>query len=135
MGTHTYFYLATPYTQWPYGPEDAARMAAYEAANLMAKGLVVFSPIAHSHAVIQFLPKGLQFDHDFWMHNDGPLMQGAGGLIVVRAEGWEDSKGIAEEIKRFKDWEKPVFYSTPLYVSKADRIGPSPYATEIMEAD
>jgi hypothetical protein len=40
-------------------------------------------------------------------------MDGACGLIVVSATGWEDSYGIAQEIKVFRAAGKPILYVDP----------------------
>ena len=76
----------------------------------MRAGVPVFSPIAHSHPVAHYLPRENRIDHDFWMRVDGPMMEAASGLIVVLVEGWSESKGVAEEIKRFDAAGKQAIY-------------------------
>lgn len=107
-----YFYLATPYSKWPAGIEDAFRMACREAGRLIKAGVPVFCPIAHSHPIAVH-GRIDPLSHGIWLAADRPLMDGACGLIVVRATGWEDSYGIAEEIKVFKAAGKPILYIDP----------------------
>lgn len=107
-----FFYLATPYTKWPAGIEDAYRMACREAARFIRAGIPVFCPIAHSHPIAVH-GKIDPLSHAIWLAAGAPLMAAARGLIVVRAIGWEDSYGIAEEIKAFKAAGKPILYVDP----------------------
>lgn len=109
-----YWYLATPYTRFPLGHDAASQMACELAARLLRFRVPVFSPIAHSHSIAVAGLRDVQVDHNFWMHADAPLMEAAGGLIVVTAESWEKSSGMAEEIKRFTAAGKPVVYWNPL---------------------
>jgi hypothetical protein len=72
-----------------------------------------FSPIAQSHAIIPDGAEHLRLDHEFWMKMDGPLMAAAGGLLVMQETGWAESRGIAEEIRRFTAAGKPIVYWLP----------------------
>jgi hypothetical protein len=70
----------------------------------------VYSPIAHAHSLAQH--GGLDpLDHDMlWMRADRPFMDGAAGLIVYMADGWAQSKGMAEEARIFCDAGKILVY-------------------------
>lgn len=109
----TFWYLATPYTHFPAGHTAAALLACRLAAQLMRLRVPVFSPIAHSHYIAEAGLRDVQVDHDFWMHADQPLMAAASGLIVVMAESWRRSRGMAKEIERFRAEGKPVMYWDP----------------------
>lgn len=108
----SFWYLATPYTKYPGGPEVAFEHACCVAAWFMERGIPVFSPIAHTHPVSQQIEPECN-THEFWMRQDEPLMRAACGLIVVRMVGWEESAGVAQEIKRFRWMGKPVLYADP----------------------
>lgn len=108
-----FWYVATPYTKFPAGHEAAAFMAARLTAKLMRAGVRCFSPIAHSHSVCIAGLQDMQHDSDFWCDHDEPLMEAAGGLLVVMAEGWSNSSGISREIDHFKHRNKPVVYWDP----------------------
>lgn len=108
----SYFYLATPYSKWKGGIEDAFELACRETARLVKAGVPVYSPIAMTHPVAKH--GGMDpLDHSIWLPADRPMMDAAAGLIVLRAEGWEQSFGIAEEIKVFHAAGKPVMFIDP----------------------
>lgn len=105
-------YVGTPYTRFPGGRDEAARLAAFYAALLMKRGLKVFSPIAHSHAVAR-VGELDETDHDLWVVADEPFVFAASDLIVVMMEGWSESRGLQHEIKAFSNAGKPVRYIHP----------------------
>ena len=104
----TFYYLATVYTQHPDGLDVAHMDACKAAAQLMAAGVPVFCPIAHSHHVAAHGELD-PLDHDLWMEADRPLMDAAGGLIVVKIPGWETSRGIAYERRAFEG--RPIIFA------------------------
>lgn len=104
-----YWYLATPYSKYPYGLEQAWREACRVAAHLVSQGIAVYCPIAETHPVAIY--GGMDpLDHELWMFADRPKMDGAAGLIVVKMPGWNESKGITEEIRVFEEAGKPIQY-------------------------
>lgn len=107
-----FWYLATPYSKWKGGLDDAALMAARIAGALARYRVCVFSPIAHSHAVAVASDLDPR-DHDIWIPLDEPFMASACGLIVADVEGWRDSYGVTIEIHRFRDARKPRFLLDP----------------------
>lgn len=108
----SFWYLATPYSDYPLGRGIAASNAALQAAVLLKAGVVAFSPIVHGRA-LAFWGNIDDLDHDFWMRADRPFMNAAMGLIVCKLDGWEASKGIAHEIEVFEKAGKPVVMMTP----------------------
>lgn len=83
----SYVYLASPYSHESANIRELRyRTAVQAAAQLMLKGLAVFSPIAHSHDIGLVLDKPV--DHDFWMRQDIPLLANATRLIVLTLDGW-----------------------------------------------
>lgn len=109
---HEFVYLASPYTH----PDEKVRAGRYlaacaAAARLMREGRVVFSPIAHSHSV------ELYFDAPengaFWERQDRPFLELCSGMVVLRLQGWEQSKGVAHEIARAHERGIPVEYIDP----------------------
>ncbi len=104
-----FWYLATVYSKYPDGIEAAFVEAAKIAASLLKRGIRVYSPIAHTHPIA--IHGGLDpLDHTIWLPADGPLMEAAVGLIVVKMTDWRESRGIQEEIKQFHMDGKPVMY-------------------------
>lgn len=104
-----YFYLATPYSKYVGGIEEAYQEAAYQASRLVKAKVKVFCPIAHTHP-IAIEGEMDPLDHTIWLPADEPFMKNAFGLIVAKMPGWDESYGIAEEIKYFKSVNKPVLY-------------------------
>jgi nucleoside 2-deoxyribosyltransferase len=97
MSTLDLIYLASPYSH----PDPAVRQIRYEvaceaAAYLMRRGLMVFSPIVHSHPIAQY---GLPKDYAFWRQYDEALMDACWGIVVLMIDGWRESKGVTAEIE------------------------------------
>jgi hypothetical protein len=107
-----FWYLATPYTDYPVGTEAAFHDAVKAQAFLMAAGVLVFCPIAHTHPAAA---AGLVGNHDFWLRADRPFMKAAMGIIVVEMNGWDTSRGIKAEREEFRRLGKPeLFMKWPL---------------------
>ena len=90
-------YLASPYSH----KGDAIRRLRYElvceaAAKIMAAGIMVYSPIAHTHSIAESgeLPQG----YDFWKELDERLIKACDELWVLMLVGWDKSVGTAQEI-------------------------------------
>lgn len=106
--TDGYWYLATPYSKFPGGIELAFKNACIAAAKLIKEGVKVYCPIAHTHPIA--IHGGIDpLDHNIWMPVDKPLMEAAVGLLICKMPTWEESIGIAEEIKHFKENGKPIY--------------------------
>lgn len=107
-----YWYLATPYSKFPAGLDAAHACACKATAKLIAAGVPVYSPIAHTHPVA--VHGGMDpLDHKIWMPADKPMMVAAHGLIVLMMATWDDSYGISVEIKEFTAAGKPIIYLDP----------------------
>lgn len=108
----TLYYLATPYSRYKDGIWPAYKVAARLAGRLVAQGLNIYSPIAHSHPLAIY--GGVDpLDHDLWMRIDAPFVSVCGGLIVGTMDGWRDSKGVTHEIGEFVRARKPVYQVDP----------------------
>lgn len=104
-----YWYLASPYTAHPGGIEAAYEAACRAAARLIAAGVPVFAPVAHSHPVATH--GGLDpLDHAIWLPADQPMMDGAGGLLVLTLAGWDRSHGVRHEVDAIAGAGRPVQY-------------------------
>jgi hypothetical protein len=108
-----YWYLATPYSKWHLGLEDANTETQKLAAALLSIGVKVYSPIAHTHGIAAYVTGVDKRDHDFWLAADKPLLDAAGGLLIADLHGWQDSKGIALEIQWAKEQKKPYWLLNP----------------------
>lgn len=107
-----FVYLASPYSKYDGGVERAFQIVSGVAADLIRRGVAVFSPIAHSHPIA--LHGGLDpLSHDIWLPIDCVMMDAAGALCIVEMDGWKDSFGVAYEIDVFRAAKKPIFHLNP----------------------
>lgn len=106
-----FYYLATPYSRYPRGKEAAFRDACHAAAICFKAGILVFSPIAHSHYIAVYGDIDGGFGQ--WAAFDAAMIEASDGMIVVKMDGWEDSAGIAAEIEICRRHGKRVLYVEP----------------------
>jgi hypothetical protein len=79
----------------------------------MKLGMVVFSPISHSHPIAIANPSMPQCDFDYWMKFDEAFLCCSERLLVLMLDGWEESKGVAAEIAIAKEMGIPIEYLGP----------------------
>lgn len=103
------WYLASPYTNYAGGLDAACALVAGIAALAIKHGLLVFSPITHSHSISMagvLDPK----DAALWEAVDRPFLEASAGCIVVMLDGWQNSTGVSNEIRHFVEANKPIVY-------------------------
>lgn len=115
-----FWYLASPYSLYEDGLEEANALVCAAAAYLIEKGIRVFCPIAHSHAICEASELD-PLDHNIWMFQDAPFCEAAMGLIVFQLPGWERSAGVTQEIEYFEEAHKPIVYLTVEQVLRDDK--------------
>lgn len=91
-------YLACPYSH----PERAIRIYRFNAANraaayLMGQGEIVFSPISHTHPIAE--SGSLPLGWEYWERFDRTFLEMSKRFIVLKIEGWQESKGVRAEIE------------------------------------
>lgn len=116
----TLAYLATPYTDYPRGVDNAFWDACTIAGDLLFTGIKVFCPIAHGHAV-EMHSDIRRNDMSIWGPLNARMMAACDVLIVAHLEGWADSKGIAEEVRAFEAAGKPIFDLDPATMAMTRR--------------
>jgi hypothetical protein len=104
-----FLYLATPYSRYPAGMEQAFQDAAIATAWLLRRGVHAFCPITHSHPIAVYGGLSLT-DHAIWLPADRPMMDAARGIVVCQMPTWDQSFGIQHEIEVFQAARKPVEY-------------------------
>lgn len=114
------YYLASPYSHESKDVrEERFRDVCIVAADLFAKGMCVFSPIAHTHPLIEHgldeLNK-LKHGWESYAEFDRLMISKCDGLIVLQLDGWEESEGIKEEIKIALGMGKSIEYVHPLAI-------------------
>jgi hypothetical protein len=108
----SYWYLGSPYSRFPGGITAAFDAVCFEAGRLIAAGVPVYSPIAHTHP-IALAAKMDPHSRAIWMPVDRPMMDGARGLIVLMLAGWNFSEGLRQEQQVFRAANKPIRYLLP----------------------
>lgn len=106
-----FIYLGSPYAKYHAGLNEAARVVTECAGKLMARGMRIYCPIAHGHAVTQYqvLPR----TWEYWKDQDQPLIDAAAALIVLEMDGWWESVGLKYEFESFLTAGKPIVYLKP----------------------
>ena len=105
-------YIATPYSRYRAGITAAFGDAAALAAELLKRGINVYSPIVHTHPIA--IHGGIDpVDHGIWLPFDAVMITKADALLVAKMDGWEESFGIEHEIDEFKKAGKPIYYLEP----------------------
>ena len=101
-------YIASPYTDPDSAiREQRARAAAAYTAGLAKKNELCFCPICHSHVLPAFdVPQ----DWYFWERFDKPFLNLCEELHVLMLDGWDRSRGVANEIRFFVEAAKPIKY-------------------------
>lgn len=93
----SYIYLASPFSH----PDPDVMEARYQQVcqatlKLMAKGLVVYSPIGHNYHLAKM--GNLPCQYDYWRRFDEVMVGRASELYVCTMDGWDKSFGVKEEM-------------------------------------
>lgn len=95
-----FIYLASPYSHQDASVREQRFWKACEkAAQYATKGIAVFSPIAHTHHMADFMPEEKRMDFDLWMKLDLPILKDASEIHVLCLDGWRSSRGVGREIE------------------------------------
>ena len=91
-------YLAGPYSD----PSESVVEHRYDAhleaaAQLIAAGSLVFSPIAHTHPLA--MAHELPADFDFWRQFDERMIDACDKVVVLCIDGWDRSTGVQAELE------------------------------------
>ncbi len=99
-------YLASPYSH----PDPKIKQQRLIIVNrivfsLMRKGILVYSPLTHNIPIDQL---GIHGNWITWKDFDHEMLSRCDRLIVLKLEGWEESKGVAAEIAKAKEIDIPI---------------------------
>lgn len=117
----SFIYLATPYSKYAGGIEEANKMASRYAAEFLKLKFPVFCPIAHSHSISVHGGMSAK-DHGVWMPLDFAFCEAAFALVVALEPGWKESYGVQKEIVFFKELNKPAYYWQPPSLKPEDTL-------------
>ena len=100
-------YLAIPYThRFESVRKQRFKIANVIASFLMEQGILVFSPISHTHPIA--FECDLACGWDYWEAFDRAYLSMCKDLYVVCIEGWTQSKGVQAEIQIAKEMNLPI---------------------------
>jgi hypothetical protein len=101
-------YIAVPYSHDDFSVcEYRYQVATKYAADQVALGHTVYSPITHSHPLVVLRPD-LRRDWEFWKRQDQAIIPICLSLHVLMLPGWVGSIGVAKEIRAFEKDNKPI---------------------------
>ena len=109
-------YLAAPYSH----PDPDVRRARYEsataaAAALTRRGTIVFSPLTLTHPMDVLLAReGETLGSDYWVAFDEAFMELCSEIVVLRLDGWEQSKGVNSELEFFRTRGRRITFIDPV---------------------
>jgi hypothetical protein len=104
-------YLAVPYSHEDKKVELMRfEIANFVASTLMKQGEIVFSPISHTHPMVQY---GLPSDWRYWKSQDREFLDVCGRFKIVKIEGWNKSSGVTAEKERMEERGIEVEYVDP----------------------
>lgn len=102
-------YLASPYSHPdPLVREKRFKLACQVAAKLISRRIVVYSPVAYTHPMVQHDPS-LPTNWDFWRSLDEEFLKICDELWIILLSGWKESIGVRGEIILAKRLHKPIF--------------------------
>jgi len=112
-------YLATPYTHDDELIRDfRAEVSDCIAAALTKKGRIIFAPISAWHHIAK--KYNLPRDFEYWADLDEAFLSACSKLLVIKLDGWKESKGLKLEKAIAKKYGIPISY-----------IDPQPYLKEL----
>lgn len=110
-------YLASPYNhELDHVRATRAGKVVEAAAKLITAGFNVFSPIAHSHWIGDYVRQYPNWgsvgpiSHSDWMKIDLDQLKNSRLLVVLQLRGWKKSKGVQEEMQYARDYDIPIVY-------------------------
>ena len=91
-------FISSPYThEDPKVVEENFAQVAKLSAHLTSKGYVAFSPIVYGHTLLNWTK--MEADWETWKAFCLTFLKKSEELWVYRMDGWNRSRGVAEEIE------------------------------------
>lgn len=105
-------YVASPYSH-PDSQvrQDRYREVSHVAAGLVAGGEIAVSPITYGHTLLDF--HDMPGDWEFWQAFCISLLAKCQKMLVVKMDGWQESRGVQAEIAYAKANRIEVEYIEP----------------------
>ena len=87
------------------------RLACIRAGRLIADGWLIFSPIAHSHAIhVAYAPFLAREEHKLWYRVDNAIIRTVPFRGIILPPEWQDSTGCTAEKRLFESLGREVWY-------------------------
>ena len=102
-------YVASPY--WHPDPtlrKQRRQIALHMAIQLIDQGVIAFSPVIYTSDIQEGGGQG-----DNWYDFDLNFLETAQQMVVLRVEGWLESKGVMLEIGYARGRGIPIYYMDP----------------------
>lgn len=124
-------YLAIPYNHKDVKVrQQRFELATKIASDLMKQGIMVFSPISHSHHIVKHLqPDRFKKEDiyersgwDFWKRYDELMLSKCDELMIITADGWTQSIGVNAEIKFAKKRKMKISIINPHSLMRQDFV-------------
>lgn len=112
-------YLSIPYT---FNGELSFSIVNKIAAMLIDNGLIIYSPISHSHPISEYIIER-RYDAELWLNLQLFTLERCDKLLLIKIEGYtsksgiqllEESFGCQAEITKAKELNIPIEYITYL---------------------
>jgi hypothetical protein len=105
-------YIAAPYSHRSAKVREMRfREANRISAGLIDAGILIFSPISHTHPIA--LAGKLPLGWNFWERYNRAYLVVCRAMVVLRMNGWQESKGVAAEMKIMDELARPVYHLDP----------------------
>jgi Domain of unknown function (DUF1937) len=105
-------YIASPYTSKDPTIMTYRYMKVREfTAEGLKEGFILYSPIVHCHPMAE--AHNMPRDFQFWSDYNIQMISASKEVIILQLPGWEESRGIVEEISYCKSAEIPILSWTP----------------------
>ena len=103
--------MAKIYIAIPYSSVD--KIKSFEMSNRVAadqykKGNIVYAPISHSHPIA--VQESLPGTFIFWSKIDKEFIWWCDYMIVIKMDGWKESRGVQKEIEYCRSLKKAIVY-------------------------
>lgn len=109
--TSPIYYLACPFFHHDPGViADRVERASQAAAELIARGLIVYSPISMTARISEILGERDPIGSDYWIEFDNAFMEFCSELVILALPGWEESRGVARERQFFAEKGRKVWF-------------------------
>lgn len=106
---HRLYYLASPYTHHDEAVKNNRFWKTiHTTAHLQREGYKVFSPIVHSHYISKWFQQDSSFE--FYEEFDLDMLARCDGIIVLKLDGWKESKGVQTELTWSRKYTKQIIF-------------------------